>query len=100
MIRGLWDREMIALMLLAAALPVAVTWLMAAGPAAAAIEGTGVRGRFVSSSSYVIGGLAFVAATTWYAMGKSSIVAYELLVPAAMAAVPFLAVRRLVSQLL
>jgi Na+-transporting NADH:ubiquinone oxidoreductase subunit B len=36
MIRGIWDRETVALMLLAAVLPVAVTWLLAAGAAGAA----------------------------------------------------------------
>lgn len=33
MMRGLWDRETVALMLLAAALPLAATWLMATGTA-------------------------------------------------------------------
>lgn len=32
MIRGLWDRETVALLLLAATLPVAVTWLVIEGP--------------------------------------------------------------------
>jgi Na+-transporting NADH:ubiquinone oxidoreductase subunit B len=36
MIRGIWDRETVALMLLAAALPVAATWLLAEGPTALA----------------------------------------------------------------
>lgn len=32
MIRGMWDRETVALLLLAALLPLAVTWLLSAGP--------------------------------------------------------------------
>lgn len=35
MTRGIWDRETVALLLLAAALPLAVTWLLAAGQAGA-----------------------------------------------------------------
>lgn len=35
MTRGLWDRETVALLLLAAALPLAVTWLLATGAAGA-----------------------------------------------------------------
>ena len=31
MTRGIWDRETVALLLLAAALPLAVTWLLAMG---------------------------------------------------------------------
>lgn len=53
------------------------------------IEASGLRNRVFAAASFLIGGICLASATAWYVSGRTSIIKIELLVPFAIALVPF-----------